>query len=114
MSMKDPTSPPVDRRKKLMFYDTEENQTKLKIRCQFDGFSQSQFFRMMLKGYINNDDGILEYLKRCKEKYNIQGQQKRNKIDSITKDRKDVEKKFALKNDEIENIFDIIESETNI
>jgi hypothetical protein len=112
--MKDPTSPPADKRKKLMFYDTEENQTKLKIRCQFDGFSQSQFFRLMLEGYINNDEDVLEYLKKCKEKYNIQGQHKRNKIDSIMKDRKDMQKKFALKSDEIENIFDILESETNI
>ena len=97
-----------------MFYDTEENLVKLKIRCQFDGFSQSQFFRVMLEGYINNDEDILRYIENCKEKYSIQGQQKRNKINSISKKRQEVEKKFALKNDEIEDIFDMIESETNI
>mgnify|MGYP001307090728 FL=1 len=97
-----------------MFYDTEENLVKLKIRCQFDGFSQSQFFRVMLEGYINNDENILRYIENCKEKYSIQGQQKRNKINSISKKRQEVEKKFALKNDEIEDIFDMIESETNI
>ena len=97
-----------------MFYDTEENLVKLKIRCQFDGFSQSQFFRIMLEGYINNDENILRYIENCKEKYSIQGQQKRNKINSISKKRQEVEKKFALKNDEIEDIFDMIESETNI
>ncbi len=97
-----------------MFYDTEENLVKLKIRCQFDGFSQSQFFRVMLEGYVNNDENILRYIENCKEKYSIQGQQKRNKINSISKKRQEVEKKFALKNDEIEDIFDMIESETNI
>jgi hypothetical protein len=112
--MKDPTIPPSETRKKFMFYDTQENQTKLKIRCQFDGFSQSQFFRMMLEGYVNNDENILQYIKICKEKYNIQGQQKRNKIDSIMKRKENTENKFALKTDEIENIFDMIESETNI
>ena len=112
--MKDPTIPPSETRKKLMFYDTKENLIKLKIRCQFDGFSQSQFFRVMLEGYVNNDENILRYIESCKEKYSIQGQQKRNKINSISKKRQEVEKKFALKNDEIENIFDMIESETNI
>jgi peptidoglycan hydrolase CwlO-like protein len=112
--MKDPTIPPADTRKKLMFYDTEENLAKLKIRCQFDGFSQSQFFRVMLEGYINNDESVLEYIRKSKEKYNIQGQQKRNKIDSILRKKDETEKKFALKNEEIENIFDMIESETNI
>ena len=97
-----------------MFYDTEENLVKLKIRCQFDGFSQSQFFRVMLEGYVNNDENILRYIENCKEKYSVQGQQKRNKINSISKKRQEVEKKFALKNDEIEDIFDMIESETNI
>tara|TARA_R110000824_G_scaffold382982_1_gene576320 strand:- start:2182 stop:2520 length:339 start_codon:yes stop_codon:yes gene_type:complete len=112
--MKDPTIPPTETRKKFMFYDTEENQTKLKIRCQFDGLSQSQFFRIMLEGYINDDENVLRYVKDCKEKYDIQGQQKRNKIDSIIKKKKEAESKFALKVDEIENIFDMIESETNI
>ena len=68
----------------------------------------------MLEGYVNNDENILRYIESCKEKYSIQGQQKRNKINSISKKRQEVEKKFALKNDEIENIFDMIESETNI
>jgi hypothetical protein len=112
--MKDPTIPPADTRKKLMFYDTEENLTKLKIRCQFDELTQSQFFRIMLEGYVNNDEGILEYIRKSKQKYGVQGQQKRNKIKFISKQRDEMEKKFALKNDEIEDIFDMIESETNL
>ena len=44
-------------------------------------------------------------LENCKEKYSIQGQQKRNKINSISKKRQEVEKKFALKNDEIEDFL---------
>ena len=112
--MKDPTTPSVENRKKFMFYDTDENQAKLKIRCQFDGLSQSQFFRMMLEGYIASDELVLRYLENCKEKYQIQGQQKRNKIGSINKQKKQTEKKFALQNDEIEDIFDMIEMETDI
>ena len=37
-------------RKKFMFYDTEQNQAKLKIRCAYDGMSQSQFFRIPARG----------------------------------------------------------------
>tara|TARA_Y100000296_G_C5009632_1_gene174414 strand:- start:205 stop:543 length:339 start_codon:yes stop_codon:yes gene_type:complete len=112
--MKDPTIPDHKDRKKIMFYDTSNRQTKLRIRCDFDGITQSQFFRMMVTGYIENDDLMYEYLKKCKEKYEIQGQQKRNKIDRIKKTSEDLTKKFALKNKEIENIFDIIEMETDI
>ena len=112
--MKDPTIPPPDKRKKIMFYESEERQTELRIRCNFDGITQSQFFRMMLEGYVGEDELVLKYLENCKEKYQIQGQQKRNKIGSINKQKKQTEKKFALQNDEIEDIFDMIEMETDI
>ena len=69
-------SPPDPKdRKKIMFYDTSDRQTKLRIRCNFDGFTQSQFFRMMVTGYIENNELIYDYVKECKEKYEIQGQQ---------------------------------------
>ena len=38
--MKDPTIPDVENRKKIMFYESPENQTKLKIRCDYDGITQ--------------------------------------------------------------------------
>ena len=112
--VKDPTVPILANRKKFMFYDTEQNQAKLKIRCGYDGMSQSQFFRMMIAGYVEDDEHVLAYIKECKEKYGVQGQQKRNKTSQVHKEKKLVESKFALKEEEIEDIFDMIETETNL
>ena len=112
--MKDPTIPPPDKRKKIMFYESEERQTELRIRCNFDGITQSQFFRMMITGYINHDESIFAFLDRCKQRYQIQGQQKRKKIDQIQKSTSKVNDMFALKDGEIKNIFDMIEEETNL
>ena len=44
----------------------------------------------------------------------MQGQQKRNKTGQVYKEKKLVESKFALKEEEIEDIFDMIETETNL
>ena len=112
--MKDPTVPPVENRKKFMFYDTEERQAALRIRCQYDGINQSQFFRMMITGYIESDPLINEYMTRCKERYFIQGKQKRDYIDRKHKQSQDIKKKFALDSKDIENIFDIIEESTDL
>ena len=112
--MKDPTIPSASSRKKMMFYDSEERQVKLRVRCNFDGINQSQFFRMMITGYIEGDELICEYIKRCKEKYQIQGIQKRTKIEQIQKKKKNLEDKFCLNEGEKENIFDIIEMETGL
>jgi antitoxin component of RelBE/YafQ-DinJ toxin-antitoxin module len=112
--MKDRTIPLASERKKIMFYDSEEKQTRFRIRCQHDGITQSQFLRMMITGYIENDPLIFDFLKKQKEKFNIQGKGKRNKISQIKKAETENIKKFSLNNNEIEDIFDIIEMETDI
>jgi hypothetical protein len=112
--MKDPTIPRPDDRKKIMFYDSSDRQTRLRIRCDFDGISQSQFFRMMITGYIENDELVFSFLEKCKEKYKIQGQQKRIKIVELQNGTKKTIRTFALGHEEVENIFDIIESESEI
>ena len=112
--MKDPTTPPGADRKKIMFYDSSTRQAKLRIRCEFDGITQSQFFRMMITGYIENDELIYRFLKKYKENFNIQGKQKRDKIEEIIKNTEEIVRKFALGDEEIEDIFDIIEMETEI
>jgi len=112
--MKDPTIPPTEDRKKIMFYDSSDRQTRLKIRCDYDGITQSQFFRMMVTGYIENDENIYSFVKSFKQDNQIQGVQKINKIDSLRNKSKDTQNKFSLNNDEIENIFDAIEMETGL
>ena len=112
--MKDPTIPNSTDRKKIMFYDSLDRQTKLRIRCEVDGISQSQFFRMMVTGYIENDELILEFFKKCKEKYNLQGQHKRIKSAQLQGMSKKTIATFALGDDEVESIFDIIETETGL
>ena len=52
--------------------------------------------------------------KNFKQNNNLQGIAKIKKIDSIRKNAEEVEAKFNLNNDELENIFDVIEMETGI
>jgi len=112
--MKDQTIPESNERKKIMFYDSEDRQIKFRIRCQHDGITQSQFLRMMVTGYIEGDLSIFDFLNRQKEKLNIQGKAKRNKMSQIKMAEMKTIKKFSLNNNEIENIFDMIETETDI
>ena len=112
--VKDPNTPNADERKKIMFYETPSRLTKFKIRCQYDGINQSQFFRMMITGYIENNEGVLKYLDEYKEKYKIQGEAKRNKIMKTHSEARENRKKFNLADDEVESIYDIIEAERNL
>ena len=69
---------------------------------------------MMITGYIENDELIYNFMKKCKEKYHIQGENKRDKIDRIRKSSNQSIKKFNLGEKEIENIFDLIATESGI
>ena len=48
-------------RKKFMFYDTAKRQADLKIRLKYDGLNQSQFFRMVITGYLERDEEFMKY-----------------------------------------------------
>ena len=98
-------------RKKIMFYDSPKRQPDFRIRLQYDGMNQSDFFRAMLTGYLEQDTNILAYLDSYKEKKQLQGTNKRQASRRIIAKGEETKKNFALKEDEIENIFDILEKE---
>ena len=78
--MKDPTIPDPRERKKFMFYDTEKRQADLRIKLQHDGMTQSSFFRIMMSGYLENDENVLNYLNDFQEKYKMRGKHKIKKV----------------------------------
>ena len=103
--------PDLSERKKFMFYDTGKRQADLKIRLDYDGMNQSQFFRAMITGYLDRDESLLDFLDQYKDTNQVQGQKKRAGNKLFIKAGRQVEKEFALDENEIENIFDIIEKD---
>ena len=97
-----------DKTKKVVFDDTDIRHAKLKIRLNYDGLSQAEFFRSFITGYLEKDKSIMDYIKRYKEhskklsKRNLKYQQKDANI------AEDLLGKFGILDDELENIFDVI------
>jgi hypothetical protein len=110
MASSAPTPDPRSR-KKLMFYDTAKRQADLRIRLRYDGLNQSEFFRAMITGYLDKDIELLSYLDKYKQTYSVQGVNKRDASKRLLDQGRATEKKFALAEEEIENIFDLIEQE---
>ena len=98
-------------RKKFMFYDTPKRQADLRIKLKNEGINQSQFFRAMITGYLSNDVGINDFLDRYKEQQNIQSTSRRNILNSENASENLTAKLFGLDDNDIENIFDLIEEE---
>jgi hypothetical protein len=106
-----PPPPAEGERKKFMFWDTEKNQIDLRIRLQYDGMNQSNFFRAMIAGYLAKDVHIMAYVGEYKEKYVIHNKKKRKETEQLLKEGRELEQDFALNENDIENIFDILEKE---
>ena len=104
----------MNNRKKIMFYETEDRQVRFRIRCQHDGLSQSEVLRILLTGYIEGNENINDFIQNSKEKLKMQGTQKIQKMRHLKKLESKNISKFSLNEGEIENIFDMIETETNL
>ena len=97
--------------KKIMFYDTDKRHAELKIRLQHDSLKQSEFFRAVVTAYIEKDELFLEFINQYKEKNKTQSKERIEKSKKSIEKGREMEKKFNLKEDEKENIFDMIARE---
>jgi len=97
--------------KKIVFYDSDKRHADLKIRLHYDGLTQSAFFRGMVSGYLNQDEDLMFYINKLKDNNENQSASKKHKMKKMAEGRQETIDKFALKGDEIESIFDILEEE---
>jgi succinate dehydrogenase flavin-adding protein (antitoxin of CptAB toxin-antitoxin module) len=97
-------------KKKVIFDDTDVRHARLKVRLEYDGLSQAEFFRSLITGYLENDKSVMEYITRYKEsnkklsKRNLKYQTKDAEIAD------DLLGQFGIGDEELENIFDVIAS----
>ena len=96
---------------KIMFTVAERTKADFKLQLQNDSLTQVKFFRAIMEGYINKDIDLITYINRFKKQNGIQNNVQRNKIVRNIKKRDEIKNKFALGDDEVENIFDILEKE---
>ena len=100
-----------EKKKKIVFDDTDVRHAQLKIRLQHDSLTQAGFFRAIITGYLDNNSNIVNYLANYKEEHGIQNKKKRARVVEEIEQGTDLLEKFGIKNDEVEGIFDMIAEE---
>jgi hypothetical protein len=98
-------------KKAVVFYCPPKIHADLKVRWQYDGLGQSEFFRIMSDLYLNKDSRILEIIEEYKKENKIHNNEKRKKTKKLYERAKQVESKFSLGDEEVESIFDLLEKE---
>jgi len=97
--------------KQVCFEDFDKNHADLKIRLHYDGLYQNEFFRLMMKKYINKDENMIKIIDEYKDQKGNQSKLNRKKSKQLIQKGREVEEQFALNPDEIESMFDLLEKE---
>jgi hypothetical protein len=100
-----------EKTKRLVFDDTDSRHAQLKVRLNYDGLSQAEFFRSFITGYLNKDELVMDFLKKYKEDKKIQSKRNITIIMSDYEKADDLLSKFGIEQDELEDIFDLIAKE---
>jgi thermostable 8-oxoguanine DNA glycosylase len=97
--------------KQLCFTCTNKSHADLKIRLMHDNISQGALFRILMHGYIQQDENIMNFVENFKERYGIQKKNYIKKSKSLLESGRQATNDFALDPEELENIFDLIAQE---
>ena len=100
-----------DKLKKIVFSVRENDKVQFKIQLHADGLSQRQFFHNVIQSYIEKDEHLMKYIEHLKIKLESQSKANINKTRKNLADIRAVKDEFALGDDEVESIFDILEQE---
>ena len=101
----------MSQEKKILFTDTDKRHANLKLRLHYDGLTQADFFRSLITGYLEKDENIMNFIAGVQESKNIHSKQKRAKSKKLEEEGENLMKKLGLEEEEIENIFDLLEEE---
>lgn len=101
------------RLKKICFKEDIKQHADLCIKLKEDNLTQRHFFRTIVVGYLENDPLIIEFIERAKAKENLQSEEERKKLKRERKKVRQKEEDFLLDDNDIQNIFDVIERENS-
>ena len=97
---------------KLTFYLDSQLHENLKVRLYYDQIkTQSEFFRYCVESYLGQDALFMEFLDDYKINKQVQSKARTYKSRALRKAGNRLLQDLALTEEEVENIFDIIEEE---
>ena len=84
----------------------------LRIRMHYDGFkTQSEFFRACATAYLEKNDKFMDFVDFYKGDEKLQSKANKRKSIKLREEGKDLMKRLGITEDDVENIFDLIEEE---
>ena len=93
--------------KRVVFTENDHRHAQFILKLKYLRITQSAFFRQIISGLINDDPRILEYANDI----SFKSKEKRSKSEKLQKIGAQKIRDFGLSEEDVENIFDLIEEE---
>lgn len=93
--------------KRIVFTDTDHRHAQLLVRLRTDNMKQSQFFRSLITGYIEQDERIVSFFDDIKD----QSKRRKTKSNKLRAEGRGLMNATGFSADQIEDIFDLIAEE---
>ena len=97
--------------KRIIFLDTEKRHADLKIRLHYDGLTQTDFFKGIVTGYLEKDELLKPFMEKLVKEFSRHGKKRLADSKKLYDRGLENKGKFALSEEEVEDIFDILEEE---
>lgn len=104
-----------DDRKRIIVYDTVERHVQFKICLREYGLTQTKLFRQIITSFLEGDEFSKQAVRLMDEKSPKKSQKRTKRVqkreEKAKKTQAEIEEKFNLENEELEDIFDMIARE---
>ncbi len=97
--------------KRVVFSDSHIRHAQLRLRLDYDGFTQSEFFRCIVTGYLEKDKDLMNYVDKYKDVNKTQSKRNLKYIKKDNDESENMMSQFGIKSKELEDIFDLIAEE---
>ena len=98
-----------DQQKSIFFTDSDKRHADLILRLRRDGLTQTQFFRSMVTGYVENDPNLIMYLQKVKEQIGRVGKKKIKKTSNDISEGNSILNDLGISEEDVSFVFDLIE-----
>ena len=97
-------------KKQICFDSITKLHADLKIRLHYDEIKIKEFFNALIRAYLEKDENIMKFVEEFKESKGV-SKTRSSKAKKASEKEKDTATAFGLDENDIEDIFDILQKE---
>lgn len=96
------------------FEDEDTTYAKLLIKLKHEGITKRQFFRGVVASFLEDDPSFVEYIIEFKKRKSLYVKSRQKVLSRERAESASMEKKFRLSEEDVEDIFDMLEEEMGL